>query len=205
MKLLAITDRRRTAGDPVTRAVPLIRRLGPRLIIQLREKDAPARDLFTWTRALLREAEGTGAQVMVNGRADVARCFAGAAGVHLPEGGLPIAAVRAMLGPGVPIGASVHDEAGARAAIAAGATLLAIAPVFSTPGKPRELGRAGLERVIAAAREVEDPGAELYALGGVAAHHLPELAALGLAGVAAIRGVWESDALAVAIERGLGA
>ena len=76
----------------------------------------------SWALALaLREAaQDTPALLFVNDRLDLAR-MSGAAGLHLPGAGLPPAAARALLAPGVFLGQSAHTAQDARTAHAAGA------------------------------------------------------------------------------------
>ena len=76
-----------------------------------------------------------GALLLINDRPDVARA-AGADGVHLGQDDLPVAAARAVLGPGAVIGVSTHDVEQARAAAGAGADYLSAGPVNPTPTKP---------------------------------------------------------------------
>ncbi len=76
--------------------------------IQVREKDLSGRDLHELVVAVVK----LGAPVLVNDRVDVA-IAARAAGVHLPENGMPIADARRVLGPDMVIGASAHSVVGA--------------------------------------------------------------------------------------------
>jgi len=147
-------------------------------VLQLRDPDASA-------RALEREAAGLVAAapvpVVVSGRADLALA-AGAAGVHLPERDLPVAAARRLLGPGRLVGRSVHSAAAAREAADDGADYVVFGPVFASASHP---GRApaGLE----ALREVvAGTPIPVLAIGGVDAGRAAACRAAGAAGFAAI-------------------
>lgn len=183
LSVMLVTDRGRLAG----RALPSLAReaaLAGIDLIQIREKDLAARAL----RALVAEAvaatAGTAARVLVNGRPDVAE-VAGAQGVQLPEGGLPVAEVRRAF-PGLTVGASRHSLEGARQAEAEGADLVVLGPVFPTPGKAQ---RALGEDVLAqAARVLAIP---VYAIGGVDASTARRAVASGARGLAAIRAFLE--------------
>jgi thiamine-phosphate pyrophosphorylase len=139
-----------------------------------------------WALALaLRDAVGeTAALFFVNDRLDVARAT-GATGLQLPAGGLPPAAARALLPPGVLIGRSTHDAAAARAADAAGADYVVLGPIWETTSHP---GRAGLG--LGAIGQAAP--ARIIAIGGITD---PERAracrAAGAYGVAVIRAVWQ--------------
>lgn len=120
--------------------------------------------------------------VLVNDRCDVALA-AGAAGVHLPESGLPVAAARRLLGAGRLVGRSVHSLEAARAAQAEGADYVLWGPVFATPTHPGRppLGLEALRRLCAA---VNLP---VLAVGGVTGERARECREAGAAGFAGIR------------------
>jgi thiamine-phosphate diphosphorylase len=118
--------------------------------------------------------------VLVNGRPDVAT-LAGAHGVQLPAEGLPVAEVRRAF-PSLLVGASCHDAAEARAAAAAGASLVLFGPVLATPGK--EERAQGIDALADVARSV---AADVYAIGGLDPETAPRALAAGARGVAAIR------------------
>jgi thiamine-phosphate pyrophosphorylase len=119
--------------------------------------------------------------VVVSSRVDVALA-AGAAGVHLPERDLPVAATRRLL-PDRLIGRSVHSVAAARAAAADGADYLLFGPVFATPSHA-DAAPVGLEALAEVAAAVTIP---VLAIGGVDGTRLAECLAVGAGGYAAIR------------------
>jgi thiamine-phosphate diphosphorylase len=156
---------------------------GP-IALHARAPGLGGRACWTLAQTLHEAARGTSAVVFVNDRLDVAR-MSGAAGLHLPAGGLPLAAARALLAPGVSLGRSVHDPAEARAAHATGADYVVLGPIWETASHP---GRAplGLEVIAQAAP------ARVIAIGGITS---PERAracrAAGACGVAVVRAVWD--------------
>lgn len=169
-------------------------------VVQLREKDLPARDLHALVKRLLRVTRPRRCPLLVNDRLDVA-VVAGADGVHLPERGLPIAAARALAPTkSFLIGVSTHGPDGAGAAAHDGADLIACGPVWDTPSK-RELGAPiGLEALSAAAGAVRrsGTGARLFALGGVDAGRVAAARAAGAHGIGAIRAWLTADPAAAA-------
>ncbi len=149
--------------------------------VQLRDKGLDDRSLYELARRA-REVLPAGCRLLVNGRLDVA-LGAGADGVHLPSEGLPVGALRRRFGPGVLIGRSTHRHGEVAVALADGADYVTFGPVYPTPSKAGygpPPGLAGLRRAAAV-------GLPVLALGGVTAARLPEVAAAGAAGGAAIR------------------
>ncbi len=107
-------------------------------------------------------ARQSGATLIVNDRADVAR-LAGV-GVHLGEDDLPAALVRPLLAASAPLGVSTHDSEAARAAFADPACdYVAFGPVFESATKTGRRAR-GIEALAAVARQKTKP---LVAVGGI--------------------------------------
>src|SRR5438552_4629480 len=130
----------------VTDAAAGLRALGRgATLLQLRDPAATARRLEREAASLVPAAS---APVLVSGRADLALA-SGAAGVHLPERDLPVAAARGLLGPGPLVGRSVHSAAAARRAEAEGADYVVFGPVFASTSHPgqRPAGLAALRAV----------------------------------------------------------
>jgi thiamine-phosphate pyrophosphorylase len=156
---------------------------GP-LALHARAPGLGGRACWALALALRDAARETAALVFVNDRLDVARAT-GAAGLQLPAGGLPPAAARALLPPGVLIGRSAHDPGAARAAHADGADYVVLGPIWETTSHPGRAG-LGLEAIGRAAP------ARVIAIGGITN---PERAracrAAGAYGIAVIRAVWE--------------
>lgn len=145
--------------------------------VQLREKDLDPSALEQ-LGAEVRAAVGGRAPVLINGDPVVAARLG--LGVHLPEAGLPPADARAIVGPDVLIGRSVHDAAGAAAS--AGADYLIAGHVYPTRsklGRP-PLGLDGLREIVAAADR------PVLAVGGIVAPRVAEVMALGAHGIAVI-------------------
>ena len=163
-------------------------------------RDKEASDL-TVTRLLRRAVDAlAGSRVLANARFDLALA-AGAAGVVLPEAGLPIAPVRRETPRGFVIGRSTHSAASAGEAFEQGADLVLLGPIFETPSKARfgpPLSPSVLEDLPAEPPE----GTDLFLVGGVDRARLAELAPFRgrFSGIAAIRAFEAADDPAAAVE-----
>ena len=185
MKALYVTDRA-AAGTERLREVLAALSGAPELAVQLRVKDASDRDILDLARRC-REWLGAGVPLFLNRRFDLA-LSAGADGVQLPADGLPLRRVRAATPRGFRIGVSTHSADEARAAIADGADVVLIGPIFDTPSK-RGYGAPLGPAVLAALPPAAQHASAVYAIGGVDETNLEALAPHRdrIAGVAAIR------------------
>lgn len=184
-KLLILTDAARMAPSPD--GALLAACLGGAKWFCVRDKSAAPRELLERFARWQRIAEKFGAQTFLNGRADLARA-AHADGLHLPEGEIPVSAVRLTLGFHTPCGVSVHSVEGAKRAQSEGADYLLFGPVFPTlshPGAPA----AGLDGLRAVVQSVSVP---VYAVGGIGAGNAASCLEAGAAGVAVISSVWSA-------------
>jgi thiamine-phosphate pyrophosphorylase len=175
MKRYYITDRKPAGGF---RALMEIIRdqlhLGVDLI-QIREKDLSARELFEFTLTVIevraREMKNPGkTKILVNTRADVALA-AGADGVHLPADA-PVQTLPRLL-----VGRSCHTLLEVQHARA---DFVTYGPVFESPGKGPATGLDALK----AACHLGKP---VYALGGVNWDNADACMRAGAVGIAGIR------------------
>lgn len=154
-------------------------------IIQLRDRAAGADELLE--RAITIRDLAPETPLMVNDRVDVALA-AGAAGVQLGEGALPVPFARRLLGPGRLIGRSVHSVAEGELAESEGADYLIVGTIYPTSTHPAKAPE-GPELLSAVAAAVSIP---FYAIGGVTASHAAECRRRGAHGVAVIRAIGEA-------------
>lgn len=188
--LCLVTDRRRLpaarGGDgPACDGLVELARAAGRAgvdIVQVRERGLPDRALLRLVERIVAAVAGSGTRVVVNDRVDIA-VAAGAAGVHLKNGGPAPMRVRAIVPAGYLIGCSVHRPDDVRTAEQVDGLDYAICgTVFESASKPgrRPLGLAGLAAVVRAAP------VPVLAIGGIAAGNAARVAGTGAAGVAAI-------------------
>lgn len=183
--------------------------------IQIREKHMPARQLVELARAALQDAlAGADLQIgppvqeadagwskdrplqkpriLVNDRLDVALA-AGAHGVHLGGGSLPVAEVRAWLrregarlnvAEDFLVGRSCHSLEEAQQAERDGASYIIFGPVYATPSKARYGAPQGIERLAEVCGAVRIP---VLAIGGITVENAGGCLRGGAAGIAGIR------------------
>lgn len=144
-------------------------------VLQLRMKRTPLREALAVARQVVAACRQAGAVCLVNDRVDLA-LLAGAEGVHVGEEDLPPEAARELLGPRRVVGVTVRDEAGARAALAAGADYVGLGPVFATTTKQVAAPVLGLARFAELVRVSPLP---VVGIGGVRLENMAELAAAG--------------------------
>ena len=173
------------AQDEVVASVDEVLAAGAPLV-QVRTKSGTDRARWRLAAAVVGRCHAAGARCLVNDRADIAAAV-GADGVHLGEDDLPVAAVRAVLGPAALVGATCRDPESARRAEAEGASYVGVGPAYATTtkaGLPAALGPAGIARVAAA---VDVP---VIAIGGVTPERVAALLDAGAHGVAAAAAVF---------------
>jgi thiamine biosynthesis protein ThiS len=152
--------------------------------------------------ATLRAQVGQEVALLVNGGPRAA--LAAGTGLHLRERDMSPDAARAVLGPRVPIGRSVHTPQGAAAA--SGADYVLAGHVYPSPSKPGlpPLGPAGLVKIVAASP------CPVIAIGGITPDRVAEVMQTGARGVAVIGAIVEADdpraaarALRIAVDHAL--
>lgn len=148
--------------------------------IQLREKEMGDQALTEHVQEVIEEAHRIGASVIVNDRVDVALA-SGADGVHVGQGDLSVAQVRAIVGRSLLVGVSTHDLQEARGAVEAGADYCGVGAMFSTALKPERTpsGPAYFASFIE-----HHPGMPHLAIGGITPGNMDELVTNGCRGVA---------------------
>ena len=180
--LCFVTDRRRCLGRDLEEVIQQAVGHGVRMV-QLRERDLAARDLFE-LGARVQNAIAGRAKLIVNDRIDVALALK-ADGIQLPEDGIPVTTARQIVGPDLLIGRSVHSVSGAVEAQSDGADFLIAGTIFPTTSHPDGLAQ-GTDFLRALCREVSVP---ILAIGGVTTQNAHEVMESGCSGVAVISAI----------------
>jgi|GEM_PF-1050404 len=147
---------------------------------QLRDREASDREFERFLDTLASRARDVLSRVIVNDRLALAAALP-VAGVHLPEAGLPVAAVRSRFPRGrLLVGRSVHGVEAAIAAEKDGADYVILGPVAPTGGKrplPPDVFRETCRRL----------RIPVWVVGGLQPDNLNILRGVEVSGFAAIR------------------
>jgi thiamine-phosphate pyrophosphorylase len=151
-------------------------------VVQLRNKQAPAADLFGAAVRVRDHARARSAIFIVNDHLELA-IDAGADGVHLGQEDLGIAEAR-LRWDGI-VGRSTHSLEQAVKAQTEGADYIGVGPVFATPTKPgRPAVGVGLLGLVGAVLEIP-----WFAIGGLDAGNIDAVVIAGARRVAVVRAV----------------
>ncbi len=168
-------------------------------LVQLRERDLPARELLELARVLRELTLKWNAILLVNDRVDVA-LLSRADGVHLGEASLPAPEARKLLPRGSLVTCAAHSVETAVEAAQAGADAVVVGTIFETESKPG-VRPAGLPFLEAVVRSVRTP---VFAIGGIDLQTAPLAVRAGAYGVAVVRAVLaqpDPSAAASALQR----
>ncbi|MFO0938772.1 MAG: thiamine phosphate synthase [Gemmataceae bacterium] len=157
-------------------------------VFQLREKSLTDAELLERARNVRRWTRETRTLFIMNDRPDIAR-LADADGVHLGQDDLPVAAARAILGPGKLIGVSTHNVDQIHRAVLEGADYLGVGPVFPSTTKSFD-AFPGLTFVHQAAATTSLP---CFALGGITTSNVNEIVNAGLRRIAVASAVTTAE------------
>ncbi len=153
-------------------------------LVQLRENALPEMQRESFVSAAVARCQQYGAQVLVNGDAQLARAI-GADGLHLPARQLMALNQR----PPFPlVAASCHERRELEHAARLGLDFAVLGPVKPTATHPGDAG-IGWESFAQLVSRLPLP---VYAIGGLASADLPDALAAGAQGIAAIRAAWKS-------------
>ena len=184
-RLHVVTDDRVIGLEDFLVRAQEVLELGAHVALHVRGPGTTGRSLSDLAVALRGPAAASGAKLLVNDRADIALTLR-LDGVHVGRRSLPVADVRALLGPDRLVGASVHGVDEARDADRAGADFLFVGSVWASPSHA-DRGGAGPGLI----REVADAvAAPLLGIGGVTPERVDEILRAGGHGAAVISGIW---------------
>lgn len=153
--------------------------------VQLRIKNEPDSVVLRLAIAAAALCKKHGARLIVNDDPLIA-LKAGADGVHLGLNDMPVAAARAILGPGKLIGGTANTFADILLRVAEGVDYIGLGPYRFTTTKANLSPVIGLSGYITLMEQVKKAGigTPLIAIGGITAADIPLLMQAGLYGVA---------------------
>jgi thiamine-phosphate pyrophosphorylase len=157
-------------------------------LVQLREKELEAGELFDLAMAFRDRTREAGALLIMNDRLDIALA-ADADGVHLGQRDLPVEAAR-QLAPELIVGASTHTLFQALAAQSSGASYVNLGPIYPTGTKTTPVQPLGPDAVTIIGPELRIP---FTCMGGIKPHNMDELVQRGARHLAVVTAVTEAQ------------
>jgi thiamine-phosphate pyrophosphorylase len=182
--LYLVTDRVLSGGRPLEQIVRESA-AGGVTVVQLREKNAGAREFIEQAFALRQAASDLAIPLIINDRVDIALACR-ADGVHLGQGDMHCALARRIAGEDMIIGVSVSTADEALEAEAEGADYLGVGPLFATPTKADALPATGLGVLRTIRQAVRIP---LVGIGGINHTNAGDVIRAGADGIAVVSAI----------------
>jgi len=156
-------------------------------LVQLREKELPGKGFYELALKVKDITDSFDVPLIINDRVDVAQAV-DAAGVHLGQLDLPVAAARLILGPNKIIGTSTKTLEQALAAVAAGADYLGVGAIFPTTTKVVTV-ITSVDTLTEITQKVKIP---VVAIGGLNAGNMEILQGSGISGISVVTAIMNS-------------
>ncbi|HJT87442.1 MAG TPA: thiamine phosphate synthase [Bryobacteraceae bacterium] len=153
-------------------------------ILQIRHKGHWSREIFESAREVARFSRESGAQLIINDRADFALLLE--AGLHIGQDDLPPRDARKLLGHDAPIGYSSHNVPQLCEAGGEPVDYVALGPVFATTSKRNADPVVGVAEVRRCRGLIAKP---LVAIGGITRENALEVLRAGADSLALISGL----------------
>ncbi|MEP7352351.1 MAG: thiamine phosphate synthase [Acidobacteriota bacterium] len=157
-------------------------------ILQFRHKTFFSRQAFLWLEAIAELTQKSGALLVVNDRADLAKLFCAA--LHVGQDDLPPQAARRVVGVDAIIGFSTHKEAHLRAADSEPVDYLALGPIFGTASKENPDAVVGVAELRRIRPLTQKP---LVAIGGITRANAVAVIDAGADSVAVVADLFPED------------
>ena len=158
-------------------------------LLQYRAKNAPARELWTDSRAIAEAARRAKCTFIANDRPDVAY-LAGADGVHVGQDDLDVEQVRKLVGPDRWVGVSTHNLEQFRKAAATSADYIAVGPIYQTSSKANPDPVVGTDLLRHVRAVTEKP---IVAIGGITLERCTDVISAGADSVAVISDILKAN------------
>jgi len=172
--------------DPVQAAARILE--GGAGLVQFRHKGFFSREVFRQAREIASLCRNSGAQFIINDRADIAKLLD--AGLHLGQDDLSPSDARLVLGSRATLGFSSHNEAQLRAAAAEPVDYVALGPIFGTSTKLNPDPVVGLDELRRLRSLTIRP---LVAIGGITRANAHSVLDAGADSVAVISDLFPED------------
>lgn len=187
LRLYAVSDSRwlngRTIEEVVQEAIE-----GGITMLQLRDKNSTEDEIISDAEKLLPICKKAGIPLIINDYPEIAK-KCGADGVHLGLSDGSIENARKLLGDYAIIGATAHNLEEAKSAEKAGADYLGVGAAFGSSTK-KNASNFNIEDYLEITSNVSIP---VVAIGGINSDNISKLNGFGLAGVAVVSAIFDSD------------
>lgn len=187
LRLYAVSDSRwlngRTIEEVVQEAIE-----GGITMLQLRDKNSTEDEIISDAEKLLPICKKAGIPLIINDYPEIAK-KCGADGVHLGLSDGSIENARKLLGDDAIIGATAHNLEEAKSAEKAGADYLGVGAAFGSSTK-KNASNFNIEDYLEITSNVSIP---VVAIGGINSDNISKLNGFGLAGVAVVSAIFDSD------------
>ncbi|HEX8825603.1 MAG TPA: thiamine phosphate synthase [Archangium sp.] len=193
LSVYLVTDRPLARGRELVDVVLSAVRGGV-TVVQLREKDASARETLELGRALLARLRPLGVPLLVNDRVDLALAL-GADGVHVGQSDLPPEVARRLLGPEALVGLSITGPEDLPTLDPAVVDYAGVGPIFPTASKADATPALGLEGFTLLRRQLPVP---VVAIGGITPENASAVISAGADGVSVVSAICSAEDCAVA-------
>lgn len=154
-------------------------------MIQLRAPDWKKRDWLRLSEKLLPLTRDAGVPYLINDHIDIALAC-DADGVHLGQSDLPLQVARRLLGDNKLLGLSLSKTEHLNHQDCQLADYFGIGPIFPTQTKLDADPAVGLSTLTHWCSQLNKP---IVAIGGIAAHHIPQLMQTGIDGIAVVSAI----------------
>ena len=188
LSVYLVTDRGLSRGRELVDVVLAAVRGGV-TVVQLREKDASARETLELGRALLARLRPLGVPLLVNDRVDLALAL-GADGVHVGQSDLPPEVARRLLGPEALLGLSITGPEDLLTLDPAVVDYAGVGPLFPTASKADATPALGLEGFARLRRQLPVP---VVAIGGITPANASDVIAAGADGVSVVSAICSAE------------
>ena len=157
-------------------------------LLQLREKEKSAREYMELAGKVKEICGRYGVPPLIDDRVDVAAAV-GAAGVHVGQSDIPVAAARKILGPDKIVGATAKTVEQALEAWRQGADYLGVGAIYPTTTKVKTI----LTKVSTLKEICEAVPIPVNAIGGLNAGNMDVLEGSGIAGICVVSAIMKSE------------
>lgn len=177
-------------STPLEQLLPIVEAAvkGGVTIVQLREKRSLGKYFYEKAQSVKALLDRYNIPLIINDRIDIALAV-GAAGVHVGQEDLPLAAIRKIVPPSMIVGVSASTLEEALESERNGASYIGVGSIFATKSKADAtlLPEGELAKI---AQSVSIP---IMAIGGITLNNMQQLAGAELAGVAVVSAIMKAE------------